>query len=32
MPDLIDLFIIGAVIHLSILGLYLVRYMEQDNE
>lgn len=30
MPDLIDLFIIGAIVHFGMLGLYLVRWIESD--
>lgn len=28
--NLIDLFIIGAIVHFCILGLYLVRYIENE--
>lgn len=32
MPSLIDLFVIGAIVHFCALGLRLVRYIEQDEQ
>jgi hypothetical protein len=31
MPELVDLFIIGAIVHFCLLGLHLVRYIERDQ-
>lgn len=31
MPDLIDLFVIGAIVHFCLLGLHLVRYIEREQ-
>lgn len=32
MLSLVDLFVVGAIVHFCLLGLRLVRYIEQESE